>query len=301
MLSICIPIYNRDCNALIEELLKQCKDLAIEVEIIAIDDASSDITKGWNSPLRNLANVVYIELPTNIGRSVIRNLLAEKAKYNYLLFLDCDVLPSNSKFITNYSEWISKGKQVIVGGREYRKEDYSSQTKLHYTYGTKREAKSARIRNRKPYNAFVTGNFCIQRKIALELKFEETLKEYGHEDTLFGIELKNKGIEVLHIDNPVVHIGVETNAIFLEKQVKALTNMASLLKQGHDLNTVSLYVFYTKLVRLNILPFFIFCLKPFRVILNKVLSNGITSSLIWFDIYRLLEFSIVMKSIKKLR
>ena len=45
MLSICIPIYNRDCTVLVRELLQQSEDCNVDIEIIAFDDASNDLIK----------------------------------------------------------------------------------------------------------------------------------------------------------------------------------------------------------------------------------------------------------------
>jgi glycosyltransferase involved in cell wall biosynthesis len=180
MLSICIPIYNRDCTALVGELISQAVADAIEIELILIDDASSErMIKRVNETLSQSKKVVYVELEQNIGRAAIRNLLANKAKYDYLLFLDCDVWPYTKSFIVNYCRCIEAGKQVVVGGRQYREEEYTPQTKLHYRYGSKRESKLAEYRNKHPYDAFVTGNFLIRKEIIQKVKFEDKLKQYG--------------------------------------------------------------------------------------------------------------------------
>ncbi|KKK69352.1 hypothetical protein LCGC14_2934920, partial [marine sediment metagenome] len=44
----------------------------------------------------------YFELEENIGRTKIRNLIAQKAIGKYLLFLDADGLPDNNDFIGKF-------------------------------------------------------------------------------------------------------------------------------------------------------------------------------------------------------
>ena len=46
------------------------------------------------------------------------NLLAERSKYEWLLFLDSDVLPSSDRFIANYLE-ATYNNQVVYGGLKY--------------------------------------------------------------------------------------------------------------------------------------------------------------------------------------
>ena len=48
------------------------------------------ISRIENRIIQNLENVIYRELPQNLGRSKIRNVLGKAAKFDYLLFLDCD-------------------------------------------------------------------------------------------------------------------------------------------------------------------------------------------------------------------
>jgi hypothetical protein len=112
---------------------------------------------------------------------------------------------------------------------------------------------------------------------------------------LFGLELKKNKVEIVHIDNPVVHEGLEQNSIFIEKQIKAVHNLAYLISQGYALKTVTLYAFYVRLKKYRLVEVFIFFGKPFRLLISKILEKGYTNSLFLFDIYRLLEFSLAVK------
>ena len=83
-------------------------------------------------------------------------------------------------------------------------------------------------RRKHPYASFATFNFLIQKKLFLGIRFDERCKRYGYEDTLFGFELERRGIPILHIENRLIHTGLETNAVFLQKTETALHTLFSL-------------------------------------------------------------------------
>ena len=118
MLSILIPVYNFSVTDLVNALHKQCLDSGIKFEIIYCDDASEKPFPEVNSKLSALTGVVYKRLETNHGRSRIRNLLAREAKFENLIFMDCDSEIVSEKFIRNYVQHCNSGN-VVCGGRVY--------------------------------------------------------------------------------------------------------------------------------------------------------------------------------------
>ena len=88
MISILIPCYNYSVNKLVQNIHIQTEIEKINYEIICAEDGSTKLFT--NSKIKKLKNVRYIINKENIGRSKIRNYLAKKAKYNWLLFIDCD-------------------------------------------------------------------------------------------------------------------------------------------------------------------------------------------------------------------
>ena len=87
MLSILIPTYNYDCYDLVYELHRQATELNIEFEIIVADDCSNTELSRLQL-INQLSNSKLIKPQHNLGRAKIRNFLADKSHYNYLLFLD---------------------------------------------------------------------------------------------------------------------------------------------------------------------------------------------------------------------
>ncbi|MEL6942884.1 MAG: glycosyltransferase family A protein, partial [Bacteroidota bacterium] len=102
-LSILIPIYNFDCRQLVSYLHKQCQEIDFPFEILCLDDASETSFQILNQALAKESKTIhYISLEQNVGRSHIRNLLAEQAQFDYLLFMDCDSKVVRSDYIKQY-------------------------------------------------------------------------------------------------------------------------------------------------------------------------------------------------------
>ena len=298
MLSICIPVYNTSIKSLIDSLYKQCIKCAIPFEIICIDDAST-LFKEENNSITSYKEVSYSKLNQNVGRSVVRNLLAEKATYNTLLFLDSDVSIAENNFIQKYIDCVKKSIPVVVGGVSYSENFSDATKKLHYTYGTKRESKLFSIRSKNMYSSFLTGNLLIQKKLVQEIQFLSLLKEYGHEDTLFCLELKKRSIPILHIDNPIVHEGLETNEVFVSKQLMAVKNLSFLIQHGYNMKGVSLFDSYLilKKYRLNNLYYYSFNL--INHFCENALKKGWTNWLVAFDALRLYKLLAFLKTKKQ--
>lgn len=230
MLSVLIPIYNHDVNPLVTALDNQLAQAGIPFEIIIADDCSDNSEyREKNENLAQLNNVQYIQNQENMGRAKIRNLLAKKAQYPYLLFIDCDAMVENPDYIKKYMDAIEKMRPqqafVINGGIAYRNEKPDNQHFLRWYYGKRREEESAEQRNKRPYHHFTPFNVIISKSVFEEIQFDENLTTYGHEDTLFGYQLQQKQIPYLHIDNPLYHEGLDTNEEYLKKIRLSIDNL----------------------------------------------------------------------------
>lgn len=252
MLSILIPTYNYDCTHLVSDLHQQADQSGIDYEIIVADDASSiSLYKEKNREINALPHCRLIELEENVGRARIRNLLADAARHEWLLFMDSDAEVIAPRFITNYMVHCTAGVDVICGGLCHADTLPSPTVSLRYAYEKRADKRrSARYRAEYPYERFTPFNFLIRKETFMAIRFDETIRGYGHEDTLFGIELQRKEIPLLHIDNPLRHLGLEANEAFLLKTQTALRNLALMetTLQGHS----SLINAYNLLCRLHL-------------------------------------------------
>lgn len=289
MLSILIPTYNFDCRALVQTLDFQCQRANITYEIICLDDASNSDFQQINAQLNEYSpQIKYQCLSTNIGRAKIRNQLTRLARYNYLLFMDCDAKVRSETYINDYLKIVSED-YVICGGRIYDSVPPDSQEhKLHWLYGKQREQLPAFIRQQQPYANFMTNNFLITKHLMSAYPFEETLILYGHEDTLFGLQLKQKQIAIRHIDNPLEHIGLENTTIFLHKQKQAIRNLIQLLDAGHPIST-KLIRTHQRLHYWRLIPY----LRPFQKKIQQLAYQQLlrgSEKLLWLDIWKLMVF-----------
>lgn len=286
MISILIPVYNFDPKNLVRSLIAQCLQQKIVFEIICMDDASDQEIKNKNKELGTWEHVSYFELENNVGRSRIRNLLAAKSKYDQLLFMDCDSECENDQYISNYIKNLQEDK-VIYGGRSYSSTaPADSKCYLRWFYGVERESVPSNVRQVHPYRSFMTNNFIIPKKVFDKVGFDETLSGYGHEDTLFSFCLREKEIKILHIENPLRHIGLENAEIFLENTRNGLRNMLVLIEMKKINSDNKLYSAYRWIKSFGLKKFIV---KRFKRREKKYLDNLLSEkpSLRIFDWYKL--------------
>lgn len=223
ILSILIPTYNYDCSRLVQGLLKQLPE---DAEIIVGDDGSCvDVL----SPMAD-DRVRVFRPDSNLGRAAIRNALAREAKGEWLLFVDADAEVRSVSFVADYLA-ATHGKEfrVVCGGTGNVPHCPRPAARLRYDYEVAVEKRlTLSQRRRFPYAQFTTFNFLVQRNLFLSIGFDEKLREYGHEDTYFGLELKRRGIPILHIDNKLTHLGLEDADEYLAKTETALRSLASM-------------------------------------------------------------------------
>lgn len=230
MISVCIPVYNYRVSELLQVLRKQVVQLKMPVEIIVIDDGSESIFKDFNANHKNLADQ-YIELPENIGRAAIRNRFVQYAKYAFMLFIDCDCMPGSENYLGRYASILHADSSAVwCGGRIYDKEKPSKQKRLRWTYGKKIESKPSIERARDPYRTFHTNNFIVRRDLLQRFPFDESLRGYGHEDTMFGYVMKQNHIPIVHLDNPVINMHLEDNKRFLDLTDEGLLHLRKISK-----------------------------------------------------------------------
>ena len=290
MLSICIPIYNFDVRALVDDLHEQAVRCDVSFEILLMDDASDAAYVAHLQETARLSHVRVIALNENIGRSKIRNALVKEAQYPYLIFMDCDSATTSDSYISQYLP-LCQPNTVVYGGRRYEQKKPSDATLLHWKYGVKREALPASERQKHPNFSFCTNNFLIDKAIFNTITFNEQLEGYGHEDTFFGLELLGHHIPISHIDNPLIHLGLETADVFLKKTENGIVNLhkvEQLLQEKYPD-----YVGHSKLMRTKIAlqkwhlrSLSGLMLKALKPLLKRNLL-GKHPSLFAFDLYKL--------------
>jgi len=293
MISILIPTHNYNITLLIENLLKELESSTIIYEILVQDDCSTNKeTLKANQSISGLPNCSFSQNKTNIGRTANRKALAEKAKFGWLLFMDADVLPKNENFIQHF-DIENQNADVVFGGITYQKSKPSKDKVLRWKYGKSRENRPVSERVKAPYLSIISG-CCLIKKEAF-LKANSFLNNIYGADVLFAQNLEQMQAKVKHIDNPVVHLGLETNTSFVEKTKKGLESLYLFEKENKipdDYRPIQKA--YQSLKKNGVLRFFMVIIRIFEKAILKNLKNS-SPSLFLFDLYRLYFYSLLKK------
>lgn len=235
MISILIPVNDYDIVALVHSMKDGLEKVPEYCEILIGDDGSSPDFRNKYLQLEG-AGVRVVISEKNIGRAAIRNKLALEAKGDHLLFIDADTMIQGTaeSYLLKWLPMINTAR-VICGGTMYSKIPPGDPDKiLRWKYGRQREQRKASERNKHPHSGFSTFNFLIEKSVFSKIRFDEELKQYGHEDTLMGYQLKKAGIGVLHIDNELLHEGLESNREFINKTKLGIENLSRLYDKVTD-------------------------------------------------------------------
>ena len=224
-----------------------------------------------------------IEYKENQGRARIRNRLAEEARYENILFIDSDAIVEKSDFLATYLQAL-KSHDIVCGGLYHPVIIPSPDCTLRYKYEKNADKKRpASVRAKRPYNDFSTFNFAIKRDLFLSIRFDESIKEYGYEDTLFGHQIKARGHVVEHIDNPLLHTGLESNRLYLKKIEQSLKTLHTIRE---EIDTTPLLSAYRRLRSLGLVALTAWTWRQMQQLLRENLMSE-NPSLFLFKVYKL--------------
>jgi glycosyltransferase involved in cell wall biosynthesis len=110
--SIVIPVHNR--SDMLADAIASCRASApaLELQVIVIDDASSEDIAAVVAPL----HVVYERLPVNSGSSVARNRGLARAAGEYIKYLDSDDVLIEGALQHEYEMARDSGADIVVAG-----------------------------------------------------------------------------------------------------------------------------------------------------------------------------------------
>jgi len=156
---------------------------------------------------------------------------------------------------------------------------------------TIRESKTIEERNRNG-GGFKTNNVLIRKSVFEKVSFNEQLSGYGHEDTLFGFELRMNGYHTHHLDNPVRNAVLDTNEAFLAKSEEAILNLCKCIDYASNrkafiahVRLLSVHATLKKYGLLGLLRLTAFIGVP--VLLNRLKAGRSLGIIFGFDFYKL--------------
>lgn len=287
MLSILIPTFEYDCSDLVTSLYQQFEKLAqnqqLNYEIIVADDGSTNpVWQTVERKIGSLSHCKFVRQEHNIGRSRIRNFLAQHAQGDRLLFVDSHMSIISPNYIQNY---LAIDADICQGGYVVEEDD-KWDNNLRYRY-----ERRARQLNRKHESDaetnrdFHTSNFMITRQLFLSHPLDESICHYGYEDVLYGKQLADCGIKVTNIDNPVGFAHFESNGTFVQKTEEAIATLYEIREKIDGYSRL-----LTHEQRLKRWPIAPLLRGIFSLIRQKMRNNlcGSNPNLRIFDFYKLL-------------
>lgn len=183
MISVIIPTYNR-CTLLLKSVKSVLKQSYKNIEVIVIDDCSTDKTKEYIRKIKD-DRLKYIRLRKNHGACYARNVGIRKSKGEYIAFQDSDDVFLKNKLEVQLNNMIKKGSDM----------DFC---KLHVIIGDYRwefpnEEQDNKIRSSKILNELCYGNLIstqailVKRKVLNAVMFDESLPRFQDYDLVLRI------------------------------------------------------------------------------------------------------------------
>ena len=309
-LSILLPSYNNVCVSLVQVLQRQADalrgklDKPFRYEIIVADDCSTDAACiDANRVIGDMLHCRYLRMEQNVGRAQIRNVLISESRGDYVLLVDSDLFLCDDnylyKYATSTADVVYGGTRI--GGEGFAMVDNEANTEnlkgnLRYIYEKKAEpSHRAAFRQLRPNQEISVCNLYARRDIMEAHPFDSRFKAYGYEDVLFGKRLAESGIEVTHIDNPVLINEFEPNSVFVKKTEEAILTLCRFEQDLEGYSNLK-----TKVSTLGrYIPLSLFRLWH-RIMKNKEKRNltGSKPSLLLFKLYKL-GFFLENRMVKK--
>lgn len=309
-LSILLPSYNNVCVSLVQVLQRQADalrgklDKPFRYEIIVADDCSTDAACiDANRVIGDMLHCRYLRMEQNVGRAQIRNVLISESSGDYVLLIDSDLFLCDDnylyKYATSTADVVYGG--TCIGGEGLAMVDNEANTEklkgnLRYIYEKKAEpSHRAVFRQLRPNQEISVCNLYARRDIMKAHPFDSRFKAYGYEDVLFGKRLAESGIEVTHIDNPVLINEFEPNSVFVKKTEEAILTLCRFEQDLEGYSNLK-----TKVSTLGrYIPLSLFRLWH-RIMKNKEKRNltGPKPSLLLFKLYKL-GFFLENRKVKK--
>ena len=205
------------------------------------------------------------------------------------------MMPVNKNFIGHFKLQKDPAIDLIFGGISYLNEKPKKNKILRWKYGKAHEEISLKKRQKNPYTSIISGCMLIRKNLFLNVNQALLENRYGL-DIFFSSLLKKRKVRIMHINNPVYHLGLENNACFFNKSMSAIDTLVYLETQKRiDSNINQIQRSYAFLKKWKLTNTFLFLSQKN---LKKLKKNAFSKSpyLFLFNMYRLHYYAILKKS-----
>lgn len=200
MVSVIIPCYNASkyVSHAIESVLRQ----NVDTEIIIIDDCSNDSTEEKVKKYLSIDRVHMLCNSKNIGVAASRNIGVQRAKGEYIAFLDADDYWREDKLEKQIALLEEKNAAFCYTGRRIVSEDGKETQKI---IGVK-EANTYKMLCY--HNDIACSSVLMKRSIALEIPMEH---DDVHEDYLTWLRFLKEYKIAVGINEPLLYYRLSEN------------------------------------------------------------------------------------------
>ena len=191
MISVIIPMYNSE--KYIERCLRSvCEQTYQNIEIIVIDDGSSDNGEKICKRIANSDSRIYVYHFENHGVSWARNKGIELAKGEYITFIDSDDY-IDKEMIKNMVDHIHEADLVICGIKRVNSLTGAVIGGWLYGEGIYSIKKYLGLLEKSNMNPFFGGPYCklINKKLLIDNNIKFMLGQSLAEDFCFNLDLLN--------------------------------------------------------------------------------------------------------------
>jgi glycosyltransferase involved in cell wall biosynthesis len=229
------------------------------IEVIVIDDCSTDKTENYIKNTKFPFRVFYKKNEKNYGRSYTRNKGIELSSGKVLLFCDCDmILPPD--FVQNHLNYHNKSDNLVVCGsfwqqvplthrptfesiknRSYQEHSYEQPwanwfKEFVHHYGNNLSSFYF------PWMYFVVMNVSVRKEHAVNAGyFDEAFKGYGGEDEEFGYRLYKNGLRFV-VDPKIKNYHQEHNRS-LSEGAESQSNIQHIVNKHPNMDIILFYQF----------------------------------------------------------
>lgn len=217
-ISVVIPTYNNK-HLLYAHLDKYKNQSCAKFEVVVVNDGGEHIE--YDSDL-----VRVINLEKNNGPAVARNIGARESKYNRVLFVGDDCLPSRD-LVLHHAVFDLDNPHVALQGFTPFHPDVMDTRFMHWLDAAGMQAAWQNLREGEGWKRDITGfllttNFSMNKDDFFNLGgFPETFPTAAWEDICFGHTLNKAGYKTKFEPNAVnLHYHKHTIDSFMQRQVK---------------------------------------------------------------------------------
>ncbi|MGZ9115113.1 MAG: glycosyltransferase family 2 protein, partial [Brevundimonas sp.] len=232
--SVLIPFLRDDPTDLLAALETEAAALAGTVEVIVLDDGTADaaLTERLTAQIDSQALPVrLISLPANEGRAIGRNRLAAAARGASLLFLDSDMRPDQANFLRDWAALVADSDPAVAfGGFSLLQAPTDARFQVHRAMAAKSECVPCAERAKQPEKYVYTSNLLVRRDVFESEAFDPGFTGWGWEDVEWAMRVSRQ-FEVVHIDNPATHMGLDTVAALAGKYEQSAPNFGRMVQR----------------------------------------------------------------------